>query len=229
MRSLMRGGVLFCLAAAVAFFALSSPAMAEDNGWSFEARALYINPVEDDGDLSGLAHSTTVDFLDALVPELSVAYRFNDRFTLGLSVAIANFDMQFDIDTAGQFDVGDSDMLMYQLEGWFDLTQWGNTGVRAGLMLGQVSFDDVNLSDAAVAESLRRVNMDIGTIYGVGVRFDTPIGDNGWYFSSNLRYLIGGPDLSVERYNDGVHSQVIGTGSADFDPLMVSLGFGYEY
>ncbi|MDQ7087082.1 MAG: hypothetical protein Q9Q13_04130 [Acidobacteriota bacterium] len=222
----MRCAVLLAVVAAAVLG--PGPVLASGSPWSFEARAMYINPVGGDGTMNGLANSTTVDFHAVLVPELVAGYRVNDSFTVDLGLSIASFDVQFDIDTAGPFDAGEADMTMIQVAGIWDLTQWGDTAVRLGVVLAQAMFDDLNLSQASATESLRRVTLDDALLYGVTLRFDTPIGDNGWYFSSNLRYLMGGPDIAIERYVSSTPT-VIGTGSADLDPLTVSLGVGYQY
>ena len=226
MRSRMRCVVLLAVAA-VAVLGLG-PVLASGGNWSFEARAMYVNPVGGDGTISGLAHSTNADFHAVLVPELVAGYRVSDTFTVDLGLSIASFDVQFDINTAGQFDAGEADMTMVQVAGIWDVAQWGETSVRLGVVLAQAMFDDLNLSQASASEGLRRVTLDDALLYGVTVRFDTPIGDNGWYFTSNLRYLMGGPDIAIERYS-GSTSSVIGSGSADLDPLIVSLGIGYRY
>ncbi len=238
MRSLNRGGLLVVLLALTAVLLSGTLTMAGDGPWTFEARGVVINPVKDDGTVTyadvANQDSANVDFLRAIVPELAFGVRVSDRASLELSAAMFNMDLELDAPGAGELDFGDTDVMLLQLSALFDLGEWGNTTVRGGVVLAYADFDDIDITPAAEQAALdsgfalRRAPLDSTTLYGVVLRFDTPIGRGDWYFSSNLRYLLGGPDLEIEA-RQGASPLVLGTASTDFDPLIVSFGFGYRY
>ncbi len=60
--------------------------------------------------------------------------------------------------------------------------------------------------------------MAIGIVLGL----DLPCGDDGWFFTSSLKYLDTAYEASTGELNAG--SEEI-----DFDPLIVRAGFGYRF
>ncbi len=241
MRSLIRTGSLVFLVAMAA--ALATPSMVFAGGetpWSFEVRASLINPVTDDGDYVSALNSNrtgSFDLLKSIVPELAVSYRTTERFAIEVSALLANMDMELDSPGAGELAFGDSDLKMFSLTGLFDVYDLRGTSLRFGLSFGYADFDDFDITPAAEAAGRRsgvqltRAPGDSASLYGIVVRFDTPFGREGWYFSSSLRYLKGGPDLVVEGHPlvpTKADAPVL-SGSLDFDPLVISFGIGYQY
>ncbi len=248
MRSLIRTGPLVFLVAVAAVLVLPSAVLAGgDSPWAFEARATYLNPVSDDGSYASAINpefTGTLDMLKSVVPELAVSYRATDRFAIEVSALMANMDLELDRDTAGELSFGDSDLTMFSLTGLYDVATWGDSSLWLGLSVAYADFDPLDITDDAVTEGLasgvqlNSASLDTATLFGFVARLDTPLGSNGWYFSSSLRYLVGGPDvLALGTPIDGggegsklsAGAETVFSGTLDFDPLIVSLGVGFRY
>jgi hypothetical protein len=242
MRSLMRVSVFLALVMGVTLAGAGSTALAGDGPWSIELRAVQIVPAGDEGSLDvagfGNAGTHSVDFLDAFVPELALGANVSRHLSLELSLMMANLDTELDIVGAGTFELGDTDMMMIQVAGLYDVAEWESSRLRLGWLLGFADFDDIDITDAASLEGVRAAALGGGFLYGINLRFDTDLGNAGWYFSSNLRwYLSGGPDMTVVGFNDTPtpvlapppDSVVLASGEVDFEPLLFSLGLGFRY
>jgi hypothetical protein len=242
MRSLMRVSLFVALVAGLVFAAGSSSALAGDGPWSIELRVTQIVPADDEGSLDvagfGNAGAHVVDFQDAVVPEIALGAEVSEGLSLELSLLMANLDTELDIVGAGTLELGDTDMMMFQVAGLYDVAEWDGGRLRLGWIFGVADFDDVDITDAASLEGVRAASLGGDLLYGVNVRFDTDFGVSGWYFSSNLRwYLSGGPDMSISGFASPPApvlapppgSIVLASGEVDFEPLLFSLGLGYRY
>ncbi|UCF67724.1 MAG: hypothetical protein JSV80_18530 [Acidobacteriota bacterium] len=236
MRARVLCGLRIILTASLVVGAMTAQAVAADGVWAFEVRVLDIVPIDDDGDLTvpapiGTSGRHGIDFLDAVVPELALSAQVTEKFALSLSAALANFDVELDVEGAGTFLLGDADMSLVQLAGLFDVAVWNGNRVRLGPILAYATFDNIDISDVANARAnVGGAPLDSDMLFGAELRLDSEIGRSGWYFSSNVRYLSGGPTMEVfiNDPSSGAFRQAA-RGDVDFDPLLLALGFGYRY
>ncbi len=100
------------------------------------------------------------------------------------------------------------------------LTSGERTEIYVGPVIAQASFDDLRfeaLGDVA------RIAVDDETGFGLVAGVDVDLGEGGWFFSGRLKYIdmeINGRDKD-DPSDPGV--------DIDFDPLMVSVGFGVRF
>ncbi|GEM_PF-4524739 len=192
-------------------------AQAETGRWSLDVQAAVFNPVGLDGSIGG----AKVDYLGATVPQVEVGVQVSERFRMGLSVMLANIDVQGG-DPA--VTLGDVDMSLFQLSGTYHAWTLGETAISLGGVIARAGFEDIDITPAANSFGVTRGRVGDATLYGFIVRTDTPFGQSGdWYFTSQLRYLLGGPDMVIST------SSTTLSGGTDLNPLIVSLGVGFRY
>jgi outer membrane protein W len=225
---------------ALACAAASGFATAGDVEWSIELRAASLLPIGADGVLSpvagvGSGNRTEIDVLDALSPELAVTAAIGRRFDLSLAVGLSEQDIELDVLQGGEVVLGSVDSLRVQLSGLFHVAEWKRSGLSIGPVVAVASHDSVDVEPRARAvEGVVAGEMESATMLGVEARLDTLVGSRGWYFSSNLRYLVGESQLDVFTDSDASGPSTSGrvlaaSGDAELDPLVVSFGFGRQF
>jgi len=222
MRAALIGVFVVC-----ACLVAATPAMAQDEArWFFEVSAIGIIPMDDDGDVLSFNNgSTTIDAESAIVPELSLGFSINDRMDLALAFAMANIDLNAKGPRGGWLEFGDTDFWMLQLIPRFRLAYIGDSALKGGVIIAYSDYDNVDISPAAHRiRGVTSASFDSDVLAGALLRFDTPIGKDGWYFASEVRYMMGGPELQVFR-----NRRPAAAGTMEFDPLVVGLTLGYQY
>ena len=197
MRAAQIGSFVVC-----ACLLAAAPAMAQDEArWFFEVSAIGIIPMDDDGDILSFENkTTTLDAESAIVPELSLGFTINDRTDLALAFAMANIDLNAKGPTRGWLEFGDADFWMLQLIPRFRLARLGDSTLKFGLVVAYSDMEQVDITrDAHRIRGVTSTSVDSDVMAGALLRLDTPLGDDGWYFASEVKYLVGGPEIDVYR------------------------------
>jgi len=151
---------------------------------------------------------------------LRLEYRFAE--TLGVEFGVLGAST-FDV-TVG--DLGDGLGVSTGISSFAPLTLGLNyhfsSGDRvdfyAGPFLALVRYGDVSVQ-TGTSGVVAREAVDTDTGWGVIVGLDIPLGSGSWLLQSNMRY--------IQTNMKGTAAN--GTFDSDFDPLILSVGFGYRF
>ncbi|RMG45665.1 MAG: hypothetical protein D6718_06875 [Acidobacteria bacterium] len=220
------------MAAALVLAAAVGPALAAGGAWTAEIQVVDIVPVKGDGTLTPASPvgvgPHVIDFQDNVTGAVGLRRTVHDRVSVGLTLSVGSHDLELDVPGAGTIALGDADLTLLQIEALFEIDSWGSGSLSVGPVLALSRFDDVAVSASARARAdVQRATLDDDLLFGVEFRLVTPIGGSGLAFTSTLRYLVGGPQLDVFTTASG--AAPAGSGTADFDPLLVGFGLAYSF
>jgi len=147
-------------------------------------------------------------------------YRFSSRLGLELGVLSAG-----SVDIASGFSGGTitnavevSSFSPITVGLNIHLTRGRPIDLYVGPQLALVDYSDVEVR-TTVGGARARISVDTDVGWGVIVGLDFPLGERGWLIQTNLRYI--GTDM---KDSGGVISF-----DNEFDPLILSAGFGYRF
>ena len=161
-----------------------------------------------------------VDFDPGAGAGLRLEYRFAEALGVEFGVLAAS---SFDV-TVG--DLGDGFGVSTSISSFAPLTLGLNyhfsSGNRvdfyAGPFLTLVRYGDVDV-ETGTSGVIAREAVDTDTGWGVIVGLDVPLRSGKWLLQSNLRYI----QTNMKGTTDD------GAFDGDFDPLIISIGFGYRF
>ncbi len=220
---MFRAQTFSSLILSMALLAPTAAAGAQDEGWHFRFGGVWVDPdvnftdVDSDGDRVAVGASGEIGF------SLALERRFNRRLGVELGVLWAEPDLNLDVEVAG-VPVRVSDVV-------------GFTAITAGLnihltpdkpvdlyvapLLVYTSYGDLRFVFQAGGQTLEAsFRSDDDYAFGAQVGADVAFGESPWSLALAARYL----DTSLSVVDeDGVFTEL------NFDPLILSVGFGYRF
>lgn len=203
--------------------------LAQETRWAIRASGFYVAP----GDTPRVRLSESVivssDNTSAGGLGISAEYRFGERLGIELSVLAADHgDFFLVIEPPGRrFKVGDT-LSFEAVAGGIDfhLIPDSTVDLYVGPMIAIVSYSDLAVEftppvrPPAVLPTAVTIGFESDLGYGLNAGLDVPLGDRGWVFNTNFRYLLTSAEASVAG---------LGTEKIDYDPLLAGIGFGYRF
>jgi outer membrane protein W len=207
---------------------------AQDGPWTLRINGYYVDPADTPKITIGNGVVVSTDNTSGAGAGISGEYRFNERIGFELALLAADHgDFAIVVDPPGlRFKV--SDTLAMQVVAAavnFHLTPKAKVDVYVGPALAIVGFTNLHIDVALPSFPLpveppieipSSVRIEIESDLGLGLNagIDVPLGDRGWLFNANLRYLMTSADTFIE----GIAIETI-----DYDPLFIGIGFGYRF
>jgi outer membrane protein len=206
-----------------------SPAFGDEPGWSLRLDGYYVDPGETPSvSFLGIANVRS-DNTSGGGLGVSAEYRFNERIGLELGALATNHgDFFVVIDPPGTRLKVDDTLTMQVFSAGVNvyLTPRSKVDLYVGGLLAIVGYTnltvdvDLDLPSPLPGPTSVRIDIESDLGFGLNLGLDVPLGDRGWIFNANLRYLLTTADASIE----GLISEAI-----DYDPLLVGAGFGYRF
>lgn len=209
---------LALLIVALAMVVIASPARAEedDSSWRVGAEFAWVDPCGDFVATTGNGDTVRGSYNTGFGAGVRGEYRFSRLYGVELSVLGAG-SVEWYAGTAGSY-VRVSAFAPVMAGFNFHLTPDRRVDFYVGPMLGLVRYSDVEFR-AAFGEVSTTVAIENDFAWGAITGLEVPIGRRGWRVQGSLRYIetdirdSGGP-ISIDN---------------EFDPLILSVGFGYRF
>ena len=199
------------------------PADAQDEKWQLRFGGVWVDPDVSFSDVDS-DDGTRVDAgADSEIGlGLALERRFSPRFGLELSALHAAPEVFAEFTGDGPFRVSDDVSFTAITAGLnFHLTPDKAVDLYVGPLLGYAMFGDVGFRLQVAGETLTSdFSSDDQFALGAQVGADIPFGDGPWSLNLAARYL----DASLEITDDEGEETDLG-----FDPLTLSIGFGYRF
>ncbi len=203
---------------------LAHPVGAQEDRWQFRFGGVWVDPdvsfsdVDSDGDRVNAGADSEIGF------SLALERRFSPRLGLELGALHAAPALTLDADLASgpRFNVSDSvsfTAITAALN--IHLTPDKAVDLYVGPLLGYAFFGDVGFQVQVAGQNLTAdFSSDDDFALGAQIGADIPFGDGPWSLNLAARYL----DASLEVTDDEGEKTDLG-----FDPLILSVGFGYRF
>jgi outer membrane protein W len=206
--------------AMVVLMAISAAMASAESGWTIRVDLAFVDPAGDEGVVVVEAGSVEVGLDAGAGAGVRGEYRFSPR--LGLEVGMLG-TASVDISTfAGGGGTGAAvgfDTFAPVTTGLnVHLTPQARLDLYAGPLLAYASYSDVEVR-AAIGDSAIDIAVDRDLGVGAIIGLDVPIGKRGWLFGTSLRFI----KTSMQGSNGDALVDV------DYDPAIVSFGFGYSF
>ncbi len=209
----LRQVVLLILATSL----LAASAGAVEEGWRLRLNAFYMDPgdgldfVRDTGRFAKSDPDTGVG------GGIDAEYRFSPLMGLEFGV-LAGSEVHFGVFSSVSMSATCAGVN-------FHFATDRKADVYAGPLAAVVQYSDISTGPfffffLTPSPSPIRVSLDTDFALGANLGVDVPLGEGHWLFNANARYLVS--SIAAET-SGGVH------GVADYDPLMLGLGFGYRF
>ncbi len=219
-----RKTLMWTLALTVLLLALPAPASAEDDNWQLRVSAVWLDPdvsfTDIDSDGSRVAASADKDIGFGLALER----RFSSRLGVEIGALFSEPDVVLDADLGGglQFTASDSVSFTAITAGLnVHLTPDRAVDLYVGPLLAHVLFGDVGLRAQIAGESLAQdFSSNDDFALGAQIGADIAFGGGPWSLNLAAKYL----DTSLE-ITDGEGEET----DLGFEPLILSVGFGYRF
>ena len=203
---------------------MAQPTVAQEDGWQLRFGGVWIDPdvsfsdVDSDGDRVNAGADSEIGF------GLALERRFSPRLGLELGALYAAPDLTLDANLANgaRFNVVDSVSFTAITAGLnIHLTPDKAVDLYVGPLLGYALFGDVGFRVQAAGQTLTS-DFSSADDFALGAQIgaDIPFGDGPWSLNLAARYL----DASLEVTDDEGEKTDLG-----FDPLVLSVGFGYRF
>ena len=179
-----------------------------------------VNPSGDNVTTDVGTGGVSVDFDPKAGAGLRLEYRFSE--SLGLEFGFLGAS-SFEVNVG---DLGDSFGVESSVSSFAPLTVGLNYhfdsserfDLYAGPLLAFVRYGDVSVqTGTGGVQTIDSVDSDTG--FGLILGVDVPLGQSNWLLQSNLRYIA----------TELTGSTADGSFDSDFDPLILSIGFGYRF
>lgn len=203
---------------------IALPVDAQDDSWQLRISGVWVDPdvsfsdVDSDGDGVDAGADSEIGF------GLALERRFSSRLGLELGALYAAPDLTLDANLAGgpQFSVSDSVGFTAITAGLnIHLTPDKSVDLYVGPLLGYVFYGDVGFQIQVDGETFAAdFTSDDDFALGAQIGADIPFGDGPWSLNLAARYL----DTNLEVTDDEGEKTDLG-----FDPLILSVGFGYRF
>lgn len=183
--------------------------------WSVRLRATYVQTVDKSDAFSALGINFAADAIsvsDRLIPEVDVAYAFNDVFSAELVLTIPQ---EHDVDLAGVGRLGSFKELPPTLLFQYRANPGGNFRPYVGVGVNYTLIFDDDLAVAGVPLTLD--NSSVG--FAVQAGCDWKINER-WAFNV---------DLKRAAISSGVHAGAAHLTEATLDPWLYSVGARYQF
>lgn len=200
---------------------------AQEGGWSVRLSGTYTDPTRTFTTVEGDGTRIKTATAEAVGLSLSGEYRFSER--LGLEIGVqAGYEADVALDVSNDITGERADGLTLPVDGLrftiFDAAlniylASGAVDFYVGPVVGMVAYDDLAFQMGAPVVNIN-VAVDGDVAFGGVMGLDIPCGDDGWFFTTSLKYL----ETSYDAKAPDSPSQEI-----DFDPLIVRAGFGFRY
>jgi outer membrane protein W len=223
------GNVVFkkALIGTLLLFLVCGAALAEVKGHKFRGRIIDVIPTGDFefSEDTGEYPSTQIGRIDVFVEpddaiglEVGWEILFSDRMGLGLTLGVTNHDADLELCTMFGDYVINADLTYMPLTAslLFHVTPEAEVDFYIGPSLAFVFYGKYEFDDTIAGEDFEEdldTDNDLG--FGVEMGLDVPIGEEGWFFTSNVKYLS--TTAEVEDIE------------IDIDPWTIGLGFGYSF
>lgn len=229
----LRKPVLLCGLTCLAAASTALPAVAGDGLWHLRAQAIWVQP-----DLSWSmspepGSAISVDADDAWGLGISGEYQVSDLLGVDLGILRTVPDVRIQVDEALLgLSIGATDgltMTPLSIGLNFHLTPSQRYDLYLGPYLAYVLYSDLEWrvnetvdvgGVPVVIDDTLRMSVANDLAYGAVVGADVPLGPEGWYFSSTLRYLATELDATEPEGDSETLS---------FDPLMIAVGVRYSF
>ncbi len=212
--------VLFVVALAVTTAVQTTRAADDDPAWTVRFDVAWADPSGDFEATATGAGTLETSFDSGFGAGLRGEYQFSPRFGLDLGVlSVGSVDISAGVvggTTGSNLEVSSFTPVTVGLN--VHLTPDRPLDLYVGPVLAWVSYSGLDIRTAiATAGSSVSVDDDVG--FGAIIGLDVPLGEWGWLIQANLRFIA--TDIS----NSGVAVTI----DSKFDPLIVSVGFGYRF
>ena len=202
------------------FASTDSAAQSFEPTWQLEADLAVVEPSGNAVAVDASPAGVDVDFDAKVGAGLRLEYQFTKVLALELGALGAS---GFDVSVGGADNVAG---VASRIDGFAPVTLGLNlhldTGNRidlyAGPFLAAIRYGDVTV-ETAPGSLTTRESSDTSFGWGAIAGIDVPIGSGGWSLQANVRYIRTAIDLSSDD----------GAVESDFDPTILSIGFGYRF
>lgn len=153
---------------------------------------------------------------------LSLERRYSERFgwEFGITWNQGDVDLRFTDPLLGSFVATDTSAPITLSAGPdIHLTPNAKADLYFGPTIAYVLYNDLAFN--LLGQTLD-VSIDDGFAWGGVLGLDYPVGEEGWYFCSSIRYL----DAEADATPEDDPSETV---ALSVDPLMVAVGFGYRF
>jgi outer membrane protein W len=206
--------------AVVALMATSSALANGETGWTIRVDLAFVDPAGDEGVVVVEEDWVHVGLDGGAGAGVRGEYRFTPR--LGFEVGVlgtASVDISPFAGGGGTSAAVGLDTFAPVTTGLnVHLTPQARLDLYAGPLLAYASYSDVEVR-AAVGGSAIEIAVDNDLGVGAIVGLDVPIGKRGWFFDTSLRFI----KTSMRGSNGDDRVNI------DYDPAIVSFGFGYRF
>ena len=200
---------------------LPGAAAANDRGWQIRFHGVSVDTGEIVSTRQAGNQVTVAGDLGAGLA-VGAEYRFSPRVGLGFGVLGA---LALDVGIRADLVSGDTLVAVDSLTfvPWtvgptFHLTPASRADLYVGPLLAYVTYGDLFFEVGG--ENVGRLNLSDDFVLGAMAGLDLPIGEGGWTFSADLKYL---DNSFVGRDSEGDPLGV------DLDSTIFGLGFGYRF
>ena len=200
-----------------ALAAVAGVANAADEGnWMVRARALYMNPDNDNS--GGLGLPIDVEAENKVFPEIDITYFFTKNIAAEL---ILTYPQKHDVELGG-VGIGSVKHLPPTLTLQYHFNPEGSVRPYAGIGLNYTRFSSVKLDAGTVLGGSVPLTMDRSSFgwaaqLGVDIRLAPQ-----WFLNLDAKYVKIDSDIEVKGAGVPVTK-------LDIDPLLLSVGLGYRF
>jgi outer membrane protein W len=211
-------------AAMVSVFALCSlyaaPADAGESPWRLRLFAVSMNPTGDEVVVEGSGERIGFDAGGGYGGGFELEYRASRRLGIDFGVLTASPVIDVLIDEAGVITASAKPRITPVYAGLnVHLTLDSRADLYLGPMLAYVIYSSFDLvTDPWFMREWFETENDFGI--GLNIGLDLRLGDGGWLLSAAFKYLD--TTLEASPPDEGV-------GRSDIDPMIFSIGFGYQF
>ena len=207
---------LVVLALVLILFANTAQAKEDETGWRVALEFTWVDPSGDFSTTSGDGNTVRASYNTGFGVGMRGEFQFARQYGAELS-AFGAGSVELSSGTSGSF-VRVSAVAPIMAGFNFHLTPDRPVDFYVGPMLGLVRYSGVEYR-AGFGTATTTIAVEDDFTWGAIVGLEIPIGSRGWQLHGNLRYIEtdiksrGGPILI----------------RTEFDPLIVSVGFGYQF
>ena len=216
--------LLDALMLTLALLALPATATAQDDKWRLRVGGAWVDPgvnftdVDSDGDRVAVGADGAIGF------SLALERQFSRRLGIELGALFAEPDLTLAADLAGGSQVSGSGGIRFTAVTVglnIHLTPDKAVDLYVGPLLVYTTYSDVGFRVEVDGQTLAAdLSSNDDFAFGAQIGADIPFGDGPWSLNLAARYI----DTSL-----GVTDDESVVSELEFDPLILSVGFGYRF